>query len=243
MTRWRRPAQLGAVLLAVGLLGLAWLPVTTRQGIDGKVSRIRLPLWVKTAEFLVRDYHYRRLAQTITGRAGTPQEKVLVIFEWVRSNLRPQPRELRVVDDHIYTIIVRGYGTPDQFADVMATLCAYAGVPAMRRLVAGSSGRRLNVTMVRIDGRWCPFDPYRGVFFQHPDGRFVSLEELINDPRLLVTSRRGSPEDSVDYGVFIRPGLGVNFNSPRPYNQMPWIRLWQMLAQRFGWTAPVPATR
>jgi len=216
----------------IGLILAQW-PVTARQGINGQVFVRRIPLWVKVAEFLVRDHHYRNLARTITASAEGPQEKVLAIFEWTRTHLRHQPPDLPIVDDHVYSIIVRGYGTSDQFADVFTTLCAYAGIPATMDRVSEPSGDRLYLAMVRLNDRWYPLDPYHGVYFQHEDGRLVSLEELIKDPRLLAITQRGVPAAEVEYGKFIRSGLGESFHALRPASQMPWTRLWQELVRGF----------
>lgn len=218
--------------LAIGLALVHW-PVTTRQGINGQVFVRRIPLWVKVAEFLVRDHHYRNLARTITASAEGPQEKVLAIFEWTRTHLRHQPPELPMVDDHVYSIIVRGYGTSDQFADVFTTLCTSAGIPGTIDRVSEPSGDHLYLAMVQLNGSWYPLDPYRGVYFQHEDGRLVSLEELIKDPSLLVTTRCGVPVPEVEYEQFIHLGLEEGFRSLRPANQIPWKRLWQELVRGF----------
>ena len=216
-------------LLAAGLCGIAaWWPVTTRQGVNGQVAVIRLPLWVKTAEFLIRDYHDRRLAHEIVRGVAHDQEKVMALLAWTRAALHPQPPDLPVVDDHVYSIIVRGYGAPDQFADVLATLCVYAGIPAVRNRVTSAQGRRsLSLTLVRVEGRWCPIDPYHGVYFQHPDGRLLSWPELAEDPVLVRSAYRGPVAPPVEYGQFIRPGISLSVESPRPSNQIPWVRVWQ----------------
>lgn len=234
MAARRRLARVAALVLALGgAWGVAWWPTSISQGINGAISEIRLPLWVKATEFVVRDYHYRRLARQITRRLASPQEKALAIVEWTRAHLRPQPRELPTVDDHVYSIIVRGYGTSDQFADVVSTLCAYAGIPAMMNKLSAPGGDRLYVTLVQVDGRWCPLDPYHGVLFQHEDGRLASLEELTRDPGVLASTRRGPADPWIDYGKFIRPGLEVSTRSPRPYNHMPWTRVWQEMTRGF----------
>ena len=206
---------------AVGL-GLAQWPLTTRQGINGTVFTTAIPLWVKGAEFLIRDHHQRRLAREISAGATTPQEKVMTIFHWTHRHIRPQPRSWPVIDDHVYAVIVRGYGTADQSADVLTTLCAYAGIPATLMKLEDAAGQRLYLGVVRLNGRWCPLDPYHGVYFQDSAGALLSIEELANAPSRLVVGRRGALEPAIDYAKFIRAGMP--FQPPRvirPYAHMP----------------------
>ena len=238
----RAPAAL-LVLVAVAI-GVAWWPVTTRQGINGVVSVHRMPLWVKATEFLTRDQHYRRLAKAVTADAGDDaQAKVLTLFEWTRETLRPQPEGWPLIDDHVYSIIVRGYGSPDQFSDVLSTLCTYAGVPATMQKVLDAAGRTRYLTLVRVDGRWCPLDPFFGVYFLRPDGRFASADDLRASPDVLAAARRGPP-GPVDYATLFREELSANLSQLRPTAHMPLVRLRQELAGWLtGWGRPVEATQ
>ena len=244
MSRTRRLARAWGIPAALlGLAALSGWPVTTRQGVNGVVTVQRIPLWVKAAEFLVRDYRYRQLVgQILKGRAqASDQERVMAIFHWTTDRLRHWPRGWPLIDDHVYSIIVRGYGTADQFADVFTTLCAYAGVPAT--LVKLMSADRASWYMggVRLEGHWCVFDPYWGVYFEHSDGRPVTWQALIDDPTLLVSTRRGPSASPMDYAALLRGSLAINPNALRPYAQMPWLRLFQEL---WRWTLPLdrPAT-
>lgn len=229
--RFRAMVSLGIV---AALLSLAWWPVTTQQGIDGRVHAISIPLWVKVTEFLTRDYRYRRLVQQVTAGHRSDEGKVLALFDWTRQQLRPQPPGWPVIDDHVYSIIVRGYGTPDQFADVFATLCTYAGLPATVMRFDNVQGNRLYLAVVNMHNRWYPFDPYAGVYFQHADGSLASLQELAQQPWQLVTTRRGAPHVAVAYEQFIHSGVVVEPSVVRPYAHMPWHRLQQELQQWFG---------
>lgn len=251
--RPRGIARAGAALLALVAFGaLSWWPVTTRQGIDFVVTVQRIPLWVKTSEFLARDYRYRQLADRIVQGSvrGSDQQKTMAIFHWTLSHLRHQPEGWPVVDDHVYSIIVRGYGTNDQFADVFTTLCAYAGVPATLVKLVSADRAIWYMGGVRLDGQWCVFDPYWGVYFEHPGGRPVSLQELIDDPVLLRTTQRGpgvgllrastppapipvsgGAEAPVDYAKFVRAGVSLAPQAIRPHAHMPWMRLLQELRQ------------
>jgi len=112
------------VLISLGLL--LNKEVTTKQGIDYKLQTIRIPLYLKMLNFYNRHYGYKWLTKRIIDKKTTDDEKAMALFDWTISNLKKQPRELRAVDDHVWHIIIRGYGTHDQFSDVFTTLCNYA---------------------------------------------------------------------------------------------------------------------
>ena len=84
-----------------------------------------------------------------------------------------------VVDDHVWHIIVRGYGAADQFSDVFTTLCNYAGLDAFFISVySRDSSKRIPLSFVKINKKWRLFDPYRGVYFRDKDGALADLRSL-----------------------------------------------------------------
>src|SRR5439155_1421733 len=64
--RRRWTIRLTLVGAAVSLAIIAWLPVTTRQGINFEVAVRQVPLYLKVFEFLDRNTQYRQLATEIT---------------------------------------------------------------------------------------------------------------------------------------------------------------------------------
>lgn len=127
----------------------------------------------------MRDYEYQRLAAELTRGAASEEAKAEELLRWTHAEIRPVPPGWPVVDDHIRHIIIRGYGQPDQMADVFATLATYAGVPAFWRAVRGGPkpGRWI-ASFVKINGRWTVWDAAGGVAFRDPYGRLMSVEEL-----------------------------------------------------------------
>ena len=151
-----------------------------------------------------------------------------MVFHWTHHYIQAQPREWPVIDDHVYAVIVRGYGTVDQSADVLTTLCAYAGIPATMMKFEDPDGHHLYLGLAQLNGRWCPLDPYHVVYFQRTEGALLSLEELVNAPTLLVVGRRGPLTPVIDYEKFIRAGIVLQPpHILRPYAHMPWTRLLQ----------------
>lgn len=183
-SRWR--CGLAILVGAVGIGALGLMPTETKQGINGVVTSHRLPLYAKTLDFLQRDSTYGRLAGRIVPEDATPGQKALTLFEWTRQNILDSPRGLPVVDDHISHIIIRGYGDPDQKADVFTTLLTYAGVPAYWIWVGkDGKGPFVLLSLAWIDGAWRAFDVQNGIVFRTARGTLASVEELARDPWVL----------------------------------------------------------
>ncbi|KPK41113.1 MAG: hypothetical protein AMJ78_06415 [Omnitrophica WOR_2 bacterium SM23_29] len=169
------------ILTLVAGLFILNIEVTTRQGINYKVHTLKMPLYLKILDFYDRHYNYKLLAHRITKGRTTEDEKVMAIFRWTIENISKQPRELKTVDDHVWHIIVRGYGTLDQFSDAFTTLCNYAGIDALfLRLLNKDGTSKFTFSFVRINKRWRVFDPYNGTYFVTEGGSLASIEEIAN---------------------------------------------------------------
>lgn len=205
------------------------LNVSITQGIDGQLRIIRMPLYVKAAEFLARHYEYERIVKEITSSCRNDEEKVLAIFNWTHENIRKMPQGLPVVDDHVLNIIIRGYGETDQYQDVFTTLCAYCGIPAFwDKVYSGKKDNWYPISFVKYGGSWHVFDPYNGVYFLNREHEIASLNEIVED-RSIVDLRldgndlvwQGTPYKEFYYNL--KPISGNK--TYRPYKQMPFRRL------------------
>jgi len=234
---------LTVALALLGLWGLLHWPVRTRQGVNYTLTEQTIPLHLKLGRFIYRDAEYRALVRTVTKGLANKEARVLALYDWVRAHLHSGiPQGLPVMDDHVWHIIVRGYGTADQLADVLATLCAYAGVPAELVFLGPPGGRSVHaVTLVRVEGRWCPVDPYYGVMARHPDGRLASREEILADPELV---RRYAPSMTVrgvEYAQLYRWMPDVSRHDElRPYRHHPFMRAWYEFRRGLRAVAGVP---
>ena len=224
-----------------GLAGLAlaaalWTPATTRQGVDFELRTVRQPLFLKAMDFVDRHFHYRTLAREITQGASTDEERVRRIFEWTHEHIRPVPGNLPIVDDHIWHIIIRGYGTEDQANDVFATLCVYAGVPAFWTWLPGPGVELgLVLSFVTLDGRQIPLDPYHGRIFTKLDGSLADREDLIRDPSLMEQGFAPLIVHGVPYGGYAASLRHIHQpQPPRAQLQMPLYRLWYEVSRRCG---------
>lgn len=168
------------LILVVGFFILN-IEVTTRQGIDYKVYTLKVPLYLKILDFYDRHFNYKWLVHKIINGKATEEEKVMAIFNWTIENIADQPKELPVVDDHVWHIIIRGYGAHDQFSDVFTTLCNYAGFDAFfAKIYTKDKTSKISFSFVKINNRWHVFHPYNGAYFINKDGKFASVEDLAN---------------------------------------------------------------
>ena len=135
------------------------VPVTTRQGINGKITVKLIPLYVKTCGFLYRDYQYKALSSRITNNIEDDTGKIIAIYNWTVMNIKEPPKGFKIVDNHIWNIVIRGYGTADQMADVFTTLASYVGYEAFwKDTYADKTPGRLILSFVKIKNEWYVFD-------------------------------------------------------------------------------------
>lgn len=157
------------------------LRVTYYQGINYRVAQKTTPLYLKIVDFFSRHYHYKELVKDIVRGCKGEEEKVFAIFGWTKENIRRVPEGFPVVDDHIWNIIVRGYGTNDQFQDVFTALCNYARVDAFFSIIRSKDRNSLfAISFVKLDKKWRVFDPYNGIYFKNKEGNIASIDDIKN---------------------------------------------------------------
>jgi len=167
-----------AFLLFLCSIALLNKKVTMRQGVDGKLSIITLPLYLKVLNFYDRHYNYKWLAKQITDHLDTKEDKILRLFHWTHETIQPQPESLPIIDGHVWDIYIRGYGTRSDFHVLFSTLCNYIGADAFCiRLYARDTGR-IRLSFVRIKRGWVVFDPYNGIYFRNYTGDLATIEEI-----------------------------------------------------------------
>lgn len=228
MKAWRglnRWVVEGTLVICAGAL-LA-MPVSTRQGIDYAITVQRLPLYVKAFRFMDRDREYRRLTGEALQGAVSDGERVLALYRWTRAHVRPTPEGFPIVDDHILHIIIRGYGQPDQAADVFTMLSTYAGLPAFwRRVRLQPKDPGVVLSFVRLADGWTVFDVAQGLAFVDQRGRPMPLEALLGQPTLITTVAAGRSPNVSSYRSYLERAQPV-VPPPvlRAQMQMPWPRL------------------
>ena len=221
-----------AVVVAAALVGVANIPTTTLQGVDYVVTAHSIPLYLKATDFIDRDLHYRKLAAEVASGTVTPEARAKAVFDWTRANIRDTPPGFPVIDDHIWHIILRGYGQSDQKADVFTTLLSYAGVPAYFIFIGPKP--ELTLSFAKIDGRWRVADVANGVIFRTMGGRWATAEELAADAALAVA--QGPPT----FGGRPYTRYFDRFHAPIPPDltradmQVPGVRTWFRIKKLAG---------
>ena len=153
--------------------------VTSQKCINYKCQTIKIPLYLKLLDFFDRHYNYKTFVNEITAGVNTQEEKVMQIFDWVSVNLKETPEGFDIVDDHVWHIIVRGYGASDQLCDVFATLCNYIGCDAFFIWIKSDRGKEvISLCFVKIHDKWSIFDPYRGVYFKNEGGSLAKISDI-----------------------------------------------------------------
>ncbi len=216
-----------AVAGAIGVLvAIASWPTTRLVGVDYVVGRERVPLWKKASEFVERDSRLRQASREVLGGVTGSEAKATAALAWTRSTIRHAPAGLPVIDDHITSIIERGYGEADQLADVFSTLLTYDGVPAYWRAF-GKSPNVLPVSFVEIDAAWRMFDVARGLAFRNQRGQLAAIEEIAGD--LTIVERALHEAGIADPQRYLSFFRGFRASPPprvlRAELQMPWRRL------------------
>jgi len=219
-------AAIFAIVIIFSLIAFLNISVTTRQGINYQWSTIKIPLYLKVLNFFDRHYNYTELVKRITYGCDTEKDKAIKILQWTYKNLKKIPEGLPVIDDHIWYVIVRGYGTRDQFQDVFSTLCNYARLPTFYLyLYSFDKTNRIPVSFVRISGRWFIFDAYNGVYFINKEGELVDAEAIRRDSAYTAVNTENVMV-TVDYDNFLKHLSEVkNRVLKRPAIQSPLRRI------------------
>ena len=192
------------ICLTAAFILLLNIKVTTRQGINYKVHTKRIPLYFKASGFIHRHFAYKQLLKEILKNDQTDKEKVLAIFEWTYKNIRKVPEDFPVIDDHILNIITQGYGTSDQSADVFCLLCEYAGFPAAWAIISPeSSGNRLAVSLVELNGKKRLFDTYCGNYFFNQKGEIATVNDIIYHPELINQAKNRPIIGDIEYKKYL----------------------------------------
>lgn len=190
------------IVVITGIFVILNIPVATRQGINYQWHTIRLPLYLKVLDFFDRHFNYKQLVKRIVKDADTDREKVMKIFEWAHQNIKADvPKDWPIIDDHVWYIIVRGYGAKDQFSDVFTTLCNYAAIDAFYSWVYTQDRKqRIPLSFVRIDKKWVVFDPYHGIYFKARNDELADVEAIRSGSSWTIEALDEKP--TIDYAIY-----------------------------------------
>lgn len=178
---------------------VACWPTTTRYGVNFQVYSREIPLYEKATNFVSRHFEARRLTDEITAGATSDAARLEQIFSWVGENIRPQPPEFPVFDDHVWNIIVRRYGVPDQRSEVFTLLASYACCPATVVGLNAAPRKRILLAVVELDGAPRVFDVVHRRIFRNEAGNFASIGDLARNPNLVAAVADGLRPHDLPY--------------------------------------------
>lgn len=214
------------IVIFFGIAAILNVSVTTRQGVNYSWHTIRMPLYLKILDFLDRHYNYKALVKRIIQDKDGKEERAMKILKWTYENIRRNPEGMPVIDDHVWHIIVRGYGVDDQYQDVFTTLCNYAGMNAFFSLAdPGNYQPKKPLSFVRLESGWSVFDAYNGTYFKNTKEEMADIEDLSLGNWRAFSVLNGK---TADYGGYFK-GLKYydyeNWRSRRSAIQSPINRL------------------
>src|SRR3989338_1635397 len=163
------------LMIFICLVAFLNVKVTTKQGVYGQVRIIRIPLYLKILDFYDRHYNYQWVVNRIIKDTDSDSERAFKLFKWTCDNIRKAPEGYPIIDDHVWHIIIRGYGVSDQSSDVFSTLCNYAGLDSFFMSIGA---KRMPLSFVKLKNKWCVFDPYRGTYFKDEKGNIADVDTL-----------------------------------------------------------------
>ena len=224
---------IAATVLVAAIVMLARWPVTTAEGIDFHVSVKRITFFEKTVAFVDRDLEMRRLTREIAGPSGTPEQRLMRMYDWVTANIHTVPPGFPVVDNHVLYIFVRRYGTIDQRAEALAALASYDGMPATT-IPLGKDPKRLLVqlTLVNLGDRLVLFDVNNNIVFRKSSGQLATLSDVESDPSIVRRLGEGLMVDETPYDEHFQRLSAFNPTFVRMEKQRFWARLKDELFER-----------
>ncbi|HUQ86873.1 MAG TPA: hypothetical protein VM096_04885 [Vicinamibacterales bacterium] len=232
----RRPYLRRLILLglAIAVFTVACWPAARRVGVNHVVSTQQLPLWAKATDFVDRDANLASAARSILGGVSGEAAKADAALAWTRTNIRAVPNGFPIIDDHVWHIMVRGYGVDDQRADVFTTLLVYDGMPAYW-MVIGEQPHTATLSYALVDGLWRVYDVSNGIVFKNAGGQLATPDEISGNHDLARLSATGVIADVDSYVAAFD-----DYTSPlapdvlRAHLQMPGRRLWHETRRLFG---------
>jgi hypothetical protein len=223
-----------AVLAVAALILVARWPVTTSEGVDFHVSLKKLTLFEKAVAFVDRDLEMYRMTQEIAGKDGLPEERLLRMYRWITENIHAVPPGLPVVDNHVFYIFVRRYGTIDQRAEALAALASYDGMPASTIGLGKDPNRRpVQLTAVQLGKRIVLFDVNNRLVFRVASGELASLSDLQSNPAIVEQAAGQLTVDGSPYHEHFRSLRNVTPSFVRMEEQRFWPRMKHEIVKRF----------
>lgn len=152
----------------------------------------------------LRDHTYRKLIMHVIAVEETKglksnDEIAKKLFYYTTKNTLLNPANLQPYEDKTLGYLVNGLVFCDYAANILVTLCAHKGIHARYCMLKNKDGISPHtVTEILLDGKWRVFDPAEGCYYTTESGELATLEDLSDDPGLILKNKRmqkkGMPE-------------------------------------------------
>lgn len=177
----------------------ALLPICETKIADGQgVITCRTTLFAKIWDFLEREQNFRRIVVEITHNQHTDEEKILAIYEWVRTNIKVIPSGWESLpESHELNILIHRYATNEDRARIFCILTTFAGYPGMRYhsvLNYNPETEAGMVSIINLSGRWLYLDLTNNIYFTYKGG-LTSIEDIKEHPEELIANGGGHIKD------------------------------------------------
>ena len=214
-------------ILGILLLGIiAYWPVQTRVGVDYEWSESSIHFYEKATNFFSRHFQAKHLVSNLLKKIDYPEDQLQLLFAWSRDHVRSTPPGFPVIDDHVWHIIVRGYGATDQRTEAFALLASYAGFPATVTAmeIPGTDGGVI-VALVKIGQLLHVFDVEHGFVFLDEHGQLIDAARLATAPEVVSSITNGIEIAGRPYEHYVPSLLNRDLTFNRMELQKPWPRL------------------
>ena len=160
------------------------------------------------------------------------KKKILKIFSWVVTNIQPVPTGLHVIDDHLFNVIIRGYGASDQRTETFGLLASCMGFYASSlKLTPPGNQKGIFVSLIKSKHDIWIFDIVNQIAFRDADGHLVDLHNLIANPSLIERAAGDLIIEGIPYPKYILYISALQPDFSRLEAQKPFPRIRQVFGR------------
>ena len=168
--------------IAISILNLE---TNTKKGINYVVNEHKITIGSKIYDFFKRHYFYKDLIDEIflqnklSFHKQNKINEVLLINNWLLTNIKRISKGDTIIDFHPSTIITRAKATSDQYNDLYSILLVYNKFDSFYKSISYNNVS-YPFTFIKIDSHWTVIDPYNGLYFVN-ENKLASINDMKNN--------------------------------------------------------------
>lgn len=190
------------------------IPVVALFGLFAAFPFLSLKGGEKIRDYVFREITYRVISDKLV--AENDSISANRIYLYVRKHLKmPDPGQL-VKDYNALETLKSGIASCDQQVDVMITLAAVCGIKGRMIFLYGTDSISHHTTgELKINEKWCMYDPFYGNVFVNNHGEIVSVDGIVKSRAELIDTSHFDQDyynlfaPKYDFRIFMdnQPGL------------------------------------